>query len=60
MENDRQWKIRNLRNEALLLSGWGLETWNVTSLSAAQISNLACGSKQVLKSPWDLFSLLIT
>ena len=36
MENDGQWKIRNLRNEALLLGGWGLET-----LSAAQISNLA-------------------
>ena len=41
MENDRQWKRHNLRKEALLLSGWGLETWNVTSLSAAQISNLA-------------------
>ena len=45
MENDGQWKIRNLRNEALLLSGWGPETWNVTSLSAAQIGNLACAGQ---------------
>ena len=41
MENDRQLKRHNLRNEALLLSGWGLESRNVTSLSAAQLINLA-------------------
>ena len=41
MENDRQWKRHNRGDDERLLSGWGLETWKVSTLSAAQTINLA-------------------
>ena len=31
MENDRQWKRYNQRDNGHLLSGWGLEAWNVSN-----------------------------
>ena len=40
-ENDRQRKRHNRRDDERLLSGWGLETWHVSTPSAAQIISLA-------------------
>ena len=53
MENDKKWKRHNRRDDERLLSGWGLETWNICTLLAAQIINLARvgQNKENKKSP---------
>ena len=53
MENDKKWKRHNRRDDERLLSGWGLETWNICTLLAAQIINLARvgKNKENKKSP---------
>ena len=57
MENDRQWTRYNRRNNARLLSRRGLESWNVSTLSAAQIINLARAGPNKHWSPYKICSL---
>ena len=36
MENDRQWKRYNRRNDAHVLSGWGVEKWKFSTVNLAR------------------------
>ena len=38
MENDRQWQRYNQRDNGHLLSGWGLEAWNVSNCQLHTLS----------------------
>ena len=60
MENGRQWKRHNRRVDERLLSGWGLETWNVSTLSAARIINLARAGQNKHWSPRRICSPYIS
>ena len=60
MENDKQWKIYNQRDDTCLLSGFGLETWNVSTLSAAMIINLVRAGQNKHWSPPRICSFCIS
>ena len=60
MENDKKWKRHNRRDDERLLSGWGLENWNVCTLLAAQIINLARVGQNKHWSPHRISSLCIS
>ena len=51
MENNRQWKRYNQRDEAQLLSGWGLETRNVSHCQLHTLSTWCARVKTSIEVP---------